>query len=50
MSSLLLGIGSADPWTFASVAVLLLGVAAVACYLPARRAMNLDPVAALRQD
>ncbi len=50
MSSLLFGIGSADPWTFASVAVLLLGVAAVACYLPARRAMNLDPVAALRQD
>ncbi len=50
MSSLLFGIGSTDPWTFTSVAVLLVGVAAAACYLPARRAMNVDPMSALRQE
>lgn len=50
LSSLLFGVGSTDPGTFMAVAVLLLCVAAAACYLPARRAMNLDPMVALRQD
>jgi ABC-type lipoprotein release transport system permease subunit len=39
-----------DPVTFAVVAVLLLVVAAFACYIPARRAAWMDPLAALRLD
>jgi putative ABC transport system permease protein len=39
-----------DPATFAIVASVLLAVAALACYIPARRAARIDPLAALRVD
>jgi putative ABC transport system permease protein len=48
--SLLFEVSPIDPLTFAAVAILLFVVALVACYLPARRAANTDPVAALRQE
>jgi ABC-type antimicrobial peptide transport system permease subunit len=50
VSSLLFGIGATDPLTFSSVAVLLSLVALVATYIPARRAMRVDPVTALRYE
>jgi putative ABC transport system permease protein len=48
MSTMLFGIGARDPLTYVGVAVLFAVVSLVACYLPGRRAMRVDPAVALR--
>jgi ABC-type antimicrobial peptide transport system permease subunit len=50
IASLLFDVETTDPATFTLVSVLLLAVAVVASYVPARRAMNVDPVVALRAE
>jgi predicted permease len=50
MSSMLFGVTARDPLTFAAVAALLAGVALLASYIPARRALRIDPMTALRHE
>jgi ABC-type antimicrobial peptide transport system permease subunit len=50
MKSLLYGVSVSDPVTFACVALLLLGIALLACWVPARRASRVEPMIALRAE
>jgi putative ABC transport system permease protein len=50
MKSLLYGVSTSDPITFMCVALLLLGIALLACWMPARRASRVEPMIALRAE
>jgi putative ABC transport system permease protein len=50
MGRLLIGVSPSDPLTYATVAIVLSGVALLACWIPARRATRVDPGIALRYE
>jgi ABC-type lipoprotein release transport system permease subunit len=50
LSSLLFEVSRLDPWTYAAVAACLLASGLLACWIPARRAMRVNPILALRQE
>ncbi len=50
LTSLLFGVSARDGVTYAAVSVLLLGAGALACFFPARRAVSVDPLIALRRE
>jgi putative ABC transport system permease protein len=50
VESLLFGVTATDPLTLGGVTLLLLGAGLLACYIPARRAMHVDPIITLRYE